>query len=216
MNHRLTADSIILDFNGRNLLNGVYLEANTGEVTGLLGRNGTGKTCLMRILYGELATEGSVCLDGLRFLDCRRRKEDMRFLPQFNFIPRHLKVRDVFDFFELDFADCVDLFPEVSQYDGASMQSLSSGERRIVETYLILVSKTKFCILDEPFSQIMPLHVTKIKELILREREHKGILLSDHYYDHVVDLCNRIYLINNSKIQIIKNKEDLRKHGYIP
>ena len=54
MIHTLSIDSVELQFGDRHILQGVYLGVRTGEVVGLLGRNGSGKTCLMKIIYGSL------------------------------------------------------------------------------------------------------------------------------------------------------------------
>jgi ABC-type sugar transport system ATPase subunit len=68
MTHCLEADSIQLEFNGRRILSDIYLKCETGRITGLLGRNGEGKSCLMQIIYGTLACEKSVRIDGVSAL----------------------------------------------------------------------------------------------------------------------------------------------------
>ena len=91
---------------------------------------------------------------------------------------------------------------------------MSGGERRIVEIYSIVASKTKFCMLDEPFSQVMPVHAEKIKKLIVREKQNKGIIVTDHAY-HYLDICDEIYVINNAKTFLIEHLNDLKKTGYV-
>ena len=51
MNHKLEIDSIQFEFNGRKILSDIYLQCETGKITGLLGKNGEGKSCLMNIIY---------------------------------------------------------------------------------------------------------------------------------------------------------------------
>ena len=63
MKHVLEADGIQLEFNGRKVLSDVYLKCETAKITGLLGRNGQGKSCLMNIIYGSLPSEKSVRFD---------------------------------------------------------------------------------------------------------------------------------------------------------
>ena len=60
MNHTLEVDSIQLAFNNRRILSDIYLKCETGKITGLLGRNGQGKSCLMKIIYGTLSCEKSI------------------------------------------------------------------------------------------------------------------------------------------------------------
>ena len=69
--------------------------------------------------------------------------------------------------------------------------------------------------LDEPFSQIMPLHIDSIKRLILREKGNKGIIVTDHLYRYIVDICDDLYVINNGKTYLTKSIQDLETLGYV-
>jgi ATPase subunit of ABC transporter with duplicated ATPase domains len=69
MNHTLEADSIELAFAGKRILSSIYLKCETGKITGLLGRNGQGKTCLMKIIYGSLPCEKSVRFDQVAYAE---------------------------------------------------------------------------------------------------------------------------------------------------
>jgi ABC-type lipopolysaccharide export system ATPase subunit len=95
------------------------------------------------------------------------------------------------------------------------MKNLSGGERRIVEIYIILASKTKFCMLDEPFSQVMPVHVSTFKKIINEEKKNKGMILTDHLYEDVIDVCDDIYVLLNGKTYLTNNRDDLTRLGYI-
>ncbi len=123
----------------------------------------------------------------------------MRYLPQFVFLSRYVTIKRVFKDFKLDFGDFVNEFPDLEIFYKINLGKLSGGAKRIVEIYAILTSKTKFCILDELFSQVMPLHVDTIKELILREKENKGIIITDHLYKYTIDISDDLYVINNGK-----------------
>jgi len=88
MIHSLEVDSIILEFGTKRVLQDVYLKNETEKITGILGRNGTGKTCLMNIIYGELETnEKSVRINGEAILNGYRNPYNFRYLPQFSYIP---------------------------------------------------------------------------------------------------------------------------------
>jgi len=216
MLHTLEVDSVILDFDTKRVLQNVYLKSETGKITGLLGRNGSGKSCLMNIIYGELIpNDKSIRLDGKSLFDQNRNPEDMRYLPQFRFIPKSLTIKRIFKDFELDFADFTSSFPDFEQFYHVKISKLSGGERRIVEIYTLLASKTKFCMLDEPFSQVMPTHIDTIKNLIVREKQNKGIIITDHLYKHIVDICDSLYVINNGETYLTKDLKDLEKYEYI-
>ncbi len=75
MTHRLEADSIQLEFDGRKILSSIYLKCETGKITGLLGRNGQGKSCLMKIIYGILKCEKSVRFDNVAQYEAFKRPD---------------------------------------------------------------------------------------------------------------------------------------------
>lgn len=216
MKHSLEVDSIILEFDTKRVLQDVFLKNETGKTTGILGRNGTGKTCLMNIIYGELKTYNkSIRLDGKVIFDGFRSPETLRYLPQFNFIPGNLKIKRIFKDFNLNFSEFIEYFPDFEKYYNFKLKNLSGGENRIIEIYIILASKTLFCMLDEPFSQVMPVHVDTIKRIINEEKKNKGIIITDHLYEHIIDICDEIYILLNGKTYLTKDKEDLIKLGYI-
>ena len=216
MKHSLEVDSIILEFDQKRVLQDIFLKNETGKTTGILGRNGSGKTCLMNVIYGELKTTNkSIRLDGKAIFDGFRSPEILRYLPQFSFIPKSLKIKRIFNDFNLNFSEFIKYFPDFEKYYDFKLKSLSGGECRIFEIYSILASKTKFCMLDEPFSQIMPVHVDAIKSLINKEKKNKGIIITDHLYEHIIDACDEIYVILNGKTHLTEDRNDLMKLGYL-
>ena len=215
MTNILEVDSVILEFDSKRILQDVYMKSETGKVTGLLGRNGTGKSCLMKIIYGEISpNDKSIRLNGNAIYNKYRDTKDIRYLPQGRFIPKFLTIKRIFEDFELDFLDFTNEFPEFEKFHKTKFNNLSGGQQRIVEIYSILASKTKFCMLDEPFSQVMPLHIETIKNLILREKLNKGIIVTDHLYRYIIDICDNLYVINDGKTYLTKSIQDIEALGY--
>jgi ABC-type lipopolysaccharide export system ATPase subunit len=213
--HTLEIDSVILEFGSKRVLQDVYLKCETGKIAGMLGRNGSGKTCLMNIAYGQLIPGNhSLRIDKLVQQKSYRSPRDMMYLSQLPFIPLSLTLCRVFKDYNLDFGAFVADFPEFEKHYNSRMQSLSGGEQRIVEIYLILASKTKFCLLDEPFSHIMPVHIEKIKNILSREKQNKGILITDHLYEHILDVCDDLYILKDGKTYLTKTPNDLEMYGY--
>tara|TARA_R110002049_G_scaffold308657_1_gene513343 strand:+ start:2700 stop:3359 length:660 start_codon:yes stop_codon:yes gene_type:complete len=214
--NKLEIDSVLFEVRNNQILNNVYLKLETGTITGVLGRNGAGKSSLFKIITGTLKPkEKSLRINGVSFFNKNPSNKDILYLSQNNFIPKRLKIKTAFNFFKLDFFDFVKYFPEFKNISKNCLGTLSGGERRIIETYLILKSESKFAILDEPFSQIMPVHVQKIKNLIIQSKEKKGILISDHLYEHIKDISDEIYLIANKKVYLTKERSDLIRLGYL-
>lgn len=216
MTNILEIDSVILEFDTTRVLQDVYLKSETGKVSGLLGRNGAGKSCLMKILFGELVpNDRSIRLNGISIHDVYRNPEDMRYLPQRRYIPGFLTVKRIFNDFNLDFSDFTNEFPEFEKLYKSRIKNLSGGERRIVEIYSILASKSKFCLLDEPFSQLMPVHVETVRNIIVREKKSKGIIITDHLYQDIIDICDNLYVISDGKTYLTKSIQDIVTLGYV-
>jgi ABC-type multidrug transport system ATPase subunit len=216
MINKLEVDSLILEFGSKRVLNNVYLKSETGKVSGLLGRNGSGKSCLMKILFGTLIPQSkTIRINKQSLINGYRAPADLRYLPQNRFIPGSLTIKRVFTDYGIDFAGFVTYFPEFEKLYTSKLHKLSGGEQRIIEIYTILLAPSKFCLLDEPFSQVMPVHVDTIKSLIVREKQNKGIIVSDHLYKHIIDLCDDLYVINEGKIYLASGISDLEKLGYL-
>ena len=161
MIHKLEADGIQLEFNGRRILSDIYIKCETGKITGLLGRNGQGKSCLMKIIYGSLSCEKSVRFDDTMQYQAFKQPALIRYLPQFNFIPRGLSLQRIWKDFELDYSLFEKQFPEFKTRYTSSIKNLSGGEQRLVELYTIVKSASQFVLLDEPFTHLNPLRNRK-------------------------------------------------------
>ena len=216
MNHSLEVDSIILEFGNKRILQDIYIHSETGIITGIIGKNGTGKTCLMRIIYGELdITNKSIRLNGETLLNGVQNLDAFHYLPQFNFIPKNRRTKSIFKDFSNDFSEFLEYFPEFKKYYHFKIGRLSEGEKRIIEIYNIIKAKSKFCMLDEPFSQVMPVHVETIKEIIVQEKRNKGMIITDHLYEHILNVSDRLYLLHKGKTHLVNSVHDLEVFGYV-
>lgn len=215
MIHVLEADGIQLSFDGRKILSSIYLKCETGKITGLLGRNGVGKSCLLKIIYGTFHCEKSVRIDQIAMVESYKSTDLLRFLPQFNFIPKSLTLRRVFSDFELVYQSFLFWFPGFEDKYNATVGSLSGGERRLVELYVILKSVSQFAILDEPFTHLDPLQIEQAKELLKDEKINKGLLVTDHLYRHITEVSDNLYLLRDGTTQLTQNIHELKAAGYI-
>lgn len=217
MSPLLEVDGVMVGFNGLQVLSNVYLKCSMNEVLGILGRNGTGKSTLFKTIFGTLrAQSSSIRIDGKALLGTARNPLDIRYLPQFSFVPAKLSLQRVMDFFDLGFEGLIERFPIFEGHQNHKMKTLSGGERRLVELYCILKSNSRLVILDEPFSYLMPIHVEKVKEMIYEEKQRKGIICSDHQYKHVFDVSDRLMLLDRGVLASIDSCNDLVRSGYLP
>ncbi len=209
MNHVLEIDGVQLQFGERKILSDVYLRCETGKITGLLGRNGQGKSCLMNAAYGNLSCEKSVRVDHVSIVEPYKRPDLIVYLPQFNFIPKSLSLRRVFRDFELEYSSFQNHFPEFAARESESIAQFSGGERRLIELYVIVKSAALFAQLDEPFTHLNPIQIEKAKELLKEEKANKGLLITDHLYEHVMDVCDSLYVLANGKTHLTKSRDDI-------
>lgn len=214
MIHTLEADGIELSFGLRPILSDVYIKCQTGKITGLLGRNGQGKSCLMNIILGVLNSgSNSVRFDSRVIRHASKRADLLLYLPQFNIIPKGLKVKQVLDDFELAYADLENWFPEFSHKHSSKVSHLSAGQWRTLEIYVIAKTPSLFAMLDEPFTHLSPIQIEKIKEFLLHEKTNKGFLITDHAYSHLLDVSDSVYLLKDGKTHLTKTIDDLL--GYV-
>lgn len=90
----------------------------------------------------------------------------------------------------------------------------SGSERRLVEVYLIIKSASLFALLDEPFTHISPIQVEQVKQLLIEEKANKGIVITDHMYQHVLDLYDKLYVLTPEKMYLTKQAKDIETLGY--
>lgn len=213
---KLELDNIELSFNERKILSGIYLHGKTGEITGILGRNGCGKTSLLRILFGNLnAKYGNVRIDGLHQKKKLYKSGKVAYLPQHNLLPKQMKVNEAFHQFNVNWDEFVLLFNSFETYWKSPVIRLSSGELRLLETYLILNSNKQIILLDEPFSFISPLYIDVIKTILVKKKETSIIIITDHFYEVVLALSDHLYFIKNGCSKLVVSKSQLQQEGYL-
>jgi ABC-type multidrug transport system ATPase subunit len=214
MIHQLEADGIQLSFSNRRILSDIYLKCETGKITGLLGRNGAGKSCLMKIIYGTMPCEKSVRINRKAYPQALQHPALLQYLPQFSFIPKHLSLQQIFKNYQISLAGFEEIFPEFARCATLAIGHLSGGGRRLVELYVILQSQAAFAMLDEPFSQLSPVQIDKVKALLQEVKQRKGFLITDHLYQHITGISDRLYVLANGKTHLVNKQEDIETLGY--
>ena len=231
---RLVADNAGLQmhsvgkfFSKRPVLQDVSIDLQRGEVVGLLGANGAGKTTSFYIATGLIAPDyGSVVLDGLDVTDLpmyRRSRLGIGYLPQEASVFRGLTVenniRAVLEIAEDDPDHREDrleaLMAEFSLTHLARTPALalSGGERRRVEIARALASRPKYMLLDEPFAGIDPIAVDGIRNLVTVLRDMGlGILITDHNVRDTLAIVDRAYILHAGHVLMRGTPEEIIDH----
>lgn len=216
MIHTLEADGIQLSFGLRQILSDIYIKCETGKITGLLGRNGQGKSCLMNVILGTLNSNiNSVRFDGCVTRNVANKPALLRYLPQFNFIPGSLTIKQVLNDHRLNYSEFVERVPGFVNRQKVIVSHLSGGQRRALEIYIVVKTPSLFAMLDEPFTHLNPVQIDHIKTFLLEEKANKGLLITDHMYNHLLDVSDTVYLLRNGKTHPAKTPEALENLGYI-
>ena len=213
----LLVDSVHLEFRQNQVLQSAYLTARTGRVTGVLGRNGTGKSCLFKCIMGGIKPQNMF----IRFndepdTDYGHIGNRVKYLPQNLFMPKNMTLDEAFSLYGVDYDGLVTFDTKFHRFQHKSFKELSGGEARTAELYLVLMSDAEFCILDEPFSNIAPKFVEKMQALIQEQKNSKGIIVSDHLYEDIIKVADDLYLLRDGYTFPVKSREDLIHNGYIP
>ena len=122
--HELIVDSVVVRFGEETVLSGGYITSSTGCVTGLLGRNGTGKSCMFRALMGGLPVENvMVSIDG-QPVDRKTIGLLVKYLPQGRLIPGGVPLKRAFQLYGVNFWDFVNRFPVYARYHDSAIWEL--------------------------------------------------------------------------------------------
>lgn len=209
-------DNVELYFKQKRILHGIYLKAETGKTTGILGSNGCGKSSLLKILFGDLKPKYKLIrVNNKPIIKPLYQTKIVSYLPQHNYTPDRLKIKIAFKIYEVSWCNFLSIFETFGIYYNMKFNKLSGGERRLIETYLILKSKSKLILLDEPFSHLSPLHIETIKEIIEKEKHNKAIVITDHMYRHIIDTSDSIYLLQGGHSKLIKDLTELEDYRYL-
>ena len=214
--NRLLVDSVHLEFDNLQVLQSAFITAQTGTVTGVLGRNGCGKSCLFKCIMGGIKPQNIfVRFNDETETDYAHIGNRVKYLPQNVFMPTNMTLGEAFDLYGVDYDGLVAFENKFHTYQRMTSGQLSGGEVRIAEMYMVLNSEAEFCILDEPFSNVAPKYVEMIQQLIQQHKTTKGIIISDHMYESVMDITDDLFLLRDGYTFPIKSREDLIHHGYI-
>lgn len=215
MSH-LYVDSVVKSYDNKKILTDIFLSCKTGEIVGLIGRNGCGKSTLLKIIFGvENADYKFVKVDGELIKNTSHCKGLVNYLPQKHFLPKSVKIETIIKLFlEKQHTDKLITHEFIAPLLTKTSQQLSGGQRRIIEILLIIHSNSEFILLDEPFNGVSPLLKEYIVACILEAKKEKGIIITDHDYENVLNLADKVVFLKDGFLREIKNREQLLELGY--
>ncbi|MGJ1385635.1 ATP-binding cassette domain-containing protein [Sphingobacterium spiritivorum] len=214
----LHVDSVQFSYTAsQQLLTGAYLKCRIGDVIGLLGRNGCGKSTFLKIIFGTLKAHNSYILLNGKKVEKTYLTQKIGYLSQDSFLPSNQKVSSLIKLLVQDqlFRNTLLNNMKIRELKDKKVYQLSGGELRYLEICLLIYQPMDFLLLDEPFTGIEPIYVEEIKQLIILFKEKKGFVISDHNYRSVLDITTQIILLQNGGCRQINNKREL-EFFYLP
>lgn len=220
----IATDSLVKNYNGRNVVDNVSISVEQGSIVGLLGPNGAGKTTTFYMIVGiERPNAGRVTLDGediSRLAMYERARRGIGYLPQEASIFSKMTVEEnlmaILETAALEPAqreqkmnDLIEEF-RLGHVRKNMGNSLSGGERRRVEIARALATDPAFILLDEPFAGIDPIAVADIQDMIAHLAQRGiGILITDHNVRETLKIVDKAYILASGKILLSGDSETI-------
>lgn len=209
------------------ILHGMDLDIKPGEIVAVTGRNGMGKTTLMKSIMGITpSNEGTITFDGndiTAMPTYKRVRNGVAYVPQGRMIFSTMTVKENI---EAGLAgsnnkkipdDIYDLFPVLLEMKDRRGGNLSGGQQQQLAIARALVSEPKILLLDEPTEGIQPSIIKEMAQVLRRIRDERGlsILFSEQVLSFVMDAADRIMVIENGSIVHEDNRDDVDEETLI-
>lgn len=213
----LEISSVLKIYNNKNILSDIYLKCEVGDILAVFGRNGSGKSTLFEIIFGTRNAQNKfIKIDNIVCNKAYTMRNRINYLTQESFIPSHLSIKKVLSLYISEnligeFCNDEVLLPFIDD----KIKTLSGGELRYFELKLLLYQKSKFLLLDEPFTGMSPILKNIAKALIITHSPEKGIIISDHDYQSVIEIAHKNYLLKDGYLKEIEDLNALIHNGYL-
>ena len=226
----LTIERLNQYYGGSHTLRDVSLEVPSGKVTALLGRNGMGKTTLLRCLMGLLpARSGRILLDH----DLARLRPDQRARAGIGYVPQGREIfprltvaenlriaveatpRERRDGPGATYAWVYETFPVLQEFANRRGGDLSGGQQQQLAIARALVGRPRLLVLDEPTEGISPIVIQQIEKVVasLAQQRTMAILLVEQYYDFARTLADRYFVIQRGEVVRSGEGERMEQDG---
>ena len=207
-------------YDNKEVLKNINLNISSGKIVGLLGKNGVGKTTLIKIINDLLVpTGGEILVNGNRIgVDS---KKVISYLPEKTYLNKQMKVSEVIDYFK-DFYDDFDeikakkLLKDLDLNIDFKLSKMSKGMQEKVQLVLVMSRNADLYILDEPLGGVDPATRDYILDTILSNfNENASIIISTHLISDIERILDEVIFIDKGKIILQSDADKLRnKEGY--
>lgn len=214
----LEIDSLLYTIKSKVVLRNINFKVKTGDIVLILGRNGAGKSTLFKSIFGTIKPDQRfVRIDGVVKANPFEIENGISYSTHYCHLPENKKVKQLIDLY-IDDQSIKELLYKnevITSILNQKLNVLSYGVKSYVQTILYLYDSSKFCLLDEPFAGLSPLLAEKILDLIVKQSKSKGIIISDHQFENILEIATQKYVLSKGKLIPVENRNDLIECGYI-
>jgi urea transport system ATP-binding protein len=215
----LNVSNYNVSYGQSEVIHNLNFDVKPNEIVAIMGRNGMGKTTLMKSLIGVLPSEGSIKLDNVDMIKLKshqRVANGMSFVPQGRMIFSTMTVKEKIETGLTTTKekkvpqDLYDLFPVLLEMKSRRGGNLSGGQQQQLAIARALASKPKLLLLDEPTEGIQPSIIKEMARTLRRIRDEKGlsIVVSEQVLSFALDIADRILVIEKGEIVAEETREN--------
>ena len=207
--------NVYKSFDEKEILKNVTFSIENGKIVGLLGKNGMGKTTIIKLINDLLTvTSGEVLINGEK--PGINSKKIISYLPEKTYLDKSQKVLDVFNYF-LDFYDDFNiekarkLLKDLNLKETDYLSKMSKGMLEKLQLILVMSRDAQLYILDEPLGGVDPATRDYILDTILSNfKEGASVLISTHLISDIERILDDVIFVNEGEIILSRNADELR------
>lgn len=218
MENLINISSLYKSYGSKKVLNGIDFTAASGQIIGLLGPNGCGKTTLLKIMTGLIRDySGTVKIDNEE--PGPYTKSIVAYLPEKSYLPDWMRPTEALSYFndfysDFDLEKAKDMLSKFGIDTKQRLKTMSKGQQEKVGLTLVMCRNARLYILDEPLGGVDPAARDAILDLIMKNyAKNSTVLLSTHLINDVEQIFDRVLMINNGRVVINSHVDEIREKG---
>lgn len=204
------------NYGKKKILKDINLKIPRGKIIGLLGKNGTGKSTLIKLMNDLLTpTSGEILVNGKKI--GTESKRIISYLPERTYLDKSMKIKEIITYFE-DFYDNFDsekakkLLKDLNLDEDLKLSKMSKGMQEKLQLVLVMSRKAQLYILDEPLGGVDPATRDYILDVILNNfDDNASLIISTHLISDIERILDEVIFIDKGKIILTSPSDELRE-----
>jgi len=212
----LKCNNIEKSYGNKQILRNINLTVPKGKIIGLLGKNGTGKTTLIKLINDLLIpTKGEILVNGQKV--GIESKKIISYLPERTYLDKSMTIQEVINYFadfytDFDTKKALKLLKDLNLEPRQKLSKMSKGMQEKIQLVLVMSRNAKLYILDEPLGGVDPATRDYILDTILNNfNEDASIIISTHIISDIEKILDEVIFIDKGEIALVSSADELRE-----